>query len=653
MSEKEFDAGSMIGHFPCIANEVDGKKDCYSSDAMACYEHEGNETTDGEVYYDAYCYSCNQSFTMEQTHNSSMGGELGVEGGVVTKRKPFEKKPKSKPMEMKEVVSFIKSTGYTSGNYRGIKDEYSQFFGHLSKLDKNGEVTARYYPETKDGKVTGYKCRNHPKDFRYGKLGLTGLSCELSGQVKFKDYKNHRDILIVGGEEDKAAAFQMLRDNQIRKGQKDYAPMAVVSCTTGESSAIKQIRAQYDFLNQFENIILGLDNDDVGNKAMLEIAEVLPKEKVKIASWSGKDANAMLQKEKEKQFLSDFYNAKPIIANGIMASTGAMEYIEEELLRPRIKLPEYMKCLEKATNGGFLQGRIINIIGDTSCGKSTHVNGMEYYWMFNAPERTGVVSLEATAGQYSLDMLSLHLGKNLSFFGTGEEVLSFLKQKDTQAACDDLWVDDYGEPRWHILDEREGDIKLLEKQMECLIKKHGCKILIIDVLSDILRGLSNDQQSDHMMFQKNLIKTGVTIINVLHTRKPPPNRDGVPQKSTEFDALGSSAFVQSAAINIVINRNKMAKDDIEKNSTYVDLPKCRGGITGQVGVWYYDVETRQVYDRDQYFQDNPEKLPEGYDLTISSFDKEYYEDKEKSSGFKKKGNKKEQPKPDIMDNELF
>ena len=37
-------------------------------------------------------------------------------------------------------------------------------------------------------------------------------------------------------------------------------------------------------------------------------------------------------------------------------------------------------------------------------------------------------------------------------------------------------------------------------------------------------------------------------------------------------------------------------------------------------------KTRQVYDRDEYFRNNPDKLPVGYDLTVSSFDRAYWEE---------------------------
>jgi RecA-family ATPase len=220
--------------------------------------------------------------------------------------------------------------------------------------------------------------------------------------------------------------------------------------------------------------------------------------------------------------------------------------------------------------------------------------------MFNAPEKVGVVSLEATAGQYTLDLLSLHLEQNLLWLGDGQDIIDYLDREDVQALYDDLLTDSTGQSRFAILDERDGDIKMLEKQIEKLIHQHGCKIIVIDVLTDILRGSNSDLQEDHMKWQKQIVKSGITIINVLHTRKPPTTADGAFRKATEFDAFGSSSFVQAAAINIVISRNKMSPDSIQKNLTFVDMPKCRGGITGEITQLYYAQETRQVVDYEDY-----------------------------------------------------
>lgn len=502
-----------------------------------------------------------------------------------------------------EVRSFIQSahkeingkkvSGYSGLGYRGIKDEFLKFFGHLTKKDDQGNVISRHYPETNTkGKLAGYKCRNHPKDFRYGNVGSTGGKNQLSGQVKYSGYNKY--ILIVGGEEDKVAAYQMFEENRLKAGG-NIAPVHVVSPTCGENSAVKQIAAQYSFFDMYDQIIIGMDNDDAGRKAAEAISAVLPKEKVKVAVWTGKDANKMLEDGKASVFVRDFYNAKPLIASGIKESTDSMDSVREELMRPRIPLPPEWGAVQRAMKGGIRQGSIVNIIGDTSVGKSTHVNGLNYFWMFNAPQKVGVVSLEMTEGQYTLDLLSIHLEKNLAWIGEGADILEYLDRPEVQELYSNLLTDDTGQPRYAILDERDGDLKLLERQIEKLIHQHGCKIIVIDVLTDILRGANSDMQEDHMRWQKQIVKTGVTIVNILHTRKP-TNSDGTWRKATEYDAFGSSTFVQSAAYNIVISRDKMNPDPIIRNLTHVDMPKARGGETGEIMQLIYDVESRGVMD---------------------------------------------------------
>lgn len=492
-------------------------------------------------------------------------------------------------------IELIKNTGYIANGYRSIKDEYNRFFGHLTKLDENGVVKARYYPETNiKGKIAGWKCRNHPKDFTFGLIGNTGSKNQLSGQVKFTSGGKY--LLIVGGEEDKVAAYQMLADNRTNK---DFDPIAVVSPTAGENSAAKQVASQYTFCDAYEFIYIGTDNDDAGRKAALAIAAVLPKEKVMLVTWSGKDPNKMLQDGKEKQFCRDFYNAKPLVASGIAESTGLMDQVREELMRPRIPLPPEWLPLQEAMKGGIRQGSIVNIIGDTSVGKSTLVNALNYFWMFNAPEKVGVASLEATSGQYTLDMLSLHLEKNLVWMGEGTNILEYLERPDVIEQYDNLLTDEYGQPRFSILDERDGNIKMLERQIDKLVNQHGCKIIVIDVLTDILRGTNGEMQENHMLWQKQMVKTGVTIVNVLHTRKP-QNSEGGWRKASEYDALGSGTFVQSAAYNIVVSRDKMNNDVLIKNTTHVDMPKCRGGITGEIMKLIYDSETRTQLNETNY-----------------------------------------------------
>lgn len=599
-----------------IREVIDSYTDSQNDDKIVCPLPNHNESTPSFNIYDDqdkfHCYGCGK------------GGDsidfVGLMEGLkfpkakekvlsllgVSEKEYMESKPVveevieavvSPEMSREDIVSLVRSTGYVSHEYRGIKDEHNKFFGHLTKLSDTGEVLARYYPETNNnGKISGYKCRNHPKDFSHGKTGITGNKSQLSGQVKFTSRGKY--LLIVGGEEDKVAAYQMLFENRT---DSSYDSIAVVSPTSGESSCAKQVAAQFSFCDQFDQIHIGLDNDEAGRAAAEAVAAVLPKEKVRMVLWSGKDPNKMLQDGKAKQFCRDFYAGKPLMNSGIKESSGLMSSVREELMRPRIGLPKHWKKVEDATRGGFLQGRIYNIIGDTSVGKTTHINDLVYYWMFNASEKVGVVSLENTDGQYTIDLLSLHLEKNLMWLGEGQKILDYLDDPKVMALYENLLTNEQGQPRFSILDERDGDIKMLEKQIEKLINQYGCRIIVVDVLTDILRGSNAEHQEDHMKWQKQMVKSGVTIFNVLHTRKP-QNSEGGWRKATEYDALGSGTFVQSSAGNIVISRDKMNPDPIIKNTTHVDIPKMRGGDTGEICQLVYDANKRKTVEYDDFMR---------------------------------------------------
>lgn len=635
----ELDDGLFIGeHFYCIASEFpktpSGKqrRQCNSSDALSVYEH---ELPEGKVVYDATCFSCRQKFFTEEVHSSSIAPKLGInsEDGILKERINFENKAtKKKSITREERDDLWKRTGGNVGNsgkgYRGLSDWVLKFYGHRIEYDNDGNVKAVYYPETKDYKLQGYKSRHLPKKFGYGNVGKTGLSNQLSGQHKFPD--GGRYALIVGGEEDKCAAQEMLREYQKQKGQEEYEPYAVVSPTTGEPSAAKQCRQQYEWFDKFDVIVVGMDNDDAGIEAASEIARVLPSNKVRVAKWSGKDPNKMLQDGKQKQFLSDFFGAKELVDTGVYnANDNMLDDVISVLTTPRIKLPPFAKKLEEMTKGSGLFSRsIYSLIGDTSVGKSTFIDSWIFYWMFELKHhKVGIVSIEATKGEWVAGMLSTYLANNLWWIPQ-DKIEEYMSTPEVKEKINNFFYNEFGESRFAIVDDREGTVKSLEKCIERLERQYGCTIIVNDVLTDILRVEDMETQARHFNWQSNFVKNGATIFNILHTRKSPSNRGSKPTFPDEMDVYGNSIFVQKAAGNFIIARNKEAPngDWIEQNTTYLRVPKLRKGITGCGGAWFYDGETRKVYDREEYFKNNPDKLPVGYDLSVSSFDAAYWEE---------------------------
>ena len=613
MTEESF----FIKHEYCVASEMkkqgvkrpDGEdyEDCNSSDGHAIYEYDKD---DGSVGYSGYCFSCNQSFNINNLAKSSLSEDLGLSGeGAVVEKKTFERKEKEPALEKSQITKLIKSVGYYDKVWRGIRPEILKFFGHLCKTDAYGNPKTFYYPETRDLEnwPTGYKMRHLPKYFN--KVGQTGIKSDFAGQIKFKDYKNHRTVLLTAGEVDLCSAYQMLLDYQKTK---DYAPIAVVSPTTGESSAIKQVKAQYDFLNGFDTIVLGLDNDEVGRAAMEEIAEVLPKEKVKLAFWTHKDPNNMLANGNERQFISDFYNAKPYVHDGIITSTEANDCIEEELLRPKMTLPDFMSSLQKKMAGGVPLAYAVNWIAESGIGKTTLINEAIRHWIYTSPYRVGILSLELSAAQYMIAMLSREVGYKINLIENPQEAVEFVRRPEVIKAREHLCKDEYGRDRFVLLDERDGDLEEVKKQCERLISKYDCQVIIIDPIQDLFEGVDNMEQNKFIKWMKGIMKRGVTFHNVCHVRKSgsSTNKDGkrIRRELTEDDVHGISAIVKSGGANIFMSRDKYAEDEVEKNTTNITVGKCRWtGITGRVGDWYYDNQTHTMYDKETYFSQGGEE----------------------------------------------
>lgn len=594
MSKSE--SGNRINkHFHCVANEFDDKEPCNSSDALSIWQ---KEDEDGNTYYDGFCFSCGQSFSKHQIHNSTHAAELGVEGGEVKERKEFVFAPKAEALTGEQIGQLKQSIGFTDQPYRSLKPDWLKFFGHMVKRNSQGVPTEIYYPETENNKVVGFKIRFLPKKF--GKIGRTGKHSQLAGQFRYKT--GGKRILLVGGEGDMVAAWGMLREYYEGRGQGEYESVAVVAATCGEGSLAQQAAAQYDFLDKFDEIFVGLDNDDAGIKAMEEVCKALPANKVKVIKWTLKDPHEMLEQNRQKQFIRDFFNAKDYLDAGIKTAADAQQEVAEFLLAPKIGLPEYLHRLQANMRGGIRStGAIVNIIGDTSIGKSFFSDNLDLFWVFNSPLKPTIISLERTAGEFSADFYSLYLKKNLTWFQDGQDAVNYLQLPEVRTLLDDLIYNEHGESRFHIIDERDGTVEVLKKQVDRARKKHGSNLFVFDPLTDWLRSLGNEEQENFMLWQKMLKKEGVVFINVLHTRKPPQDKDGKVRQVTEYDVLGSGSFVQSADINIVLNRNKMATDPIERNTTIVSMPKCRGGTTGIACELYYDPETRQQYDKQDFF----------------------------------------------------
>lgn len=542
-------------------------------------------SSDGRaIYSDSswYCFVCRET----EPSKDSLKGKAPME----------EQEKKSKPVITEEQKAEVKErAGYTSENYRGIRADTYKRFGVRHSVSDSDKLLAQYYPVTQDGELVGYKIRELPKHFG-GSLGRTGSECDLFGQFMSKKSAG-KFVIITEGEIDAMSAYQMINDYNKQKGWDVETP--VVSPTIG-SNCKKQIAGQYEFFKKFEKIYLSFDNDEAGQKVIDDLISVLPKGKVYVMKTRFKDANEFLKNGKEKEYIQDFWDAKQYVPAGVVASSDLYDRIVSQSELQKVTLPPFAKKLQEMLGGGFVLGHIYNIAAMSGIGKTSVVNEFIYHWIFHSPYTVGVVSMELNAGQYGEAMLSRHIQQKLARLTVDEKAQTlnteFVKKKATE-----LFFKEDDSPRFFLVDDRDGTVEQLKHTIEEMIIGSGVKLVVLDVLQDIMEGMTNEEQGLFMKWVKSMIKShNVCFVLINHMRK---KQDGTStSKVDESDIHGSSTILKSASANILLTRDKGAEDEIKRNTTDVTLSKNRLlGDTGPAGRLYYDKMTHVMHDFDDYF----------------------------------------------------
>lgn len=576
--------GEFVKHTACPS--------CGSSDGLAIYSDESS-----------HCFVCQKTVPSEEFK------EANKEPKKVRKsvRKEVMTEKVKTAVTSQQTEELKSRTSLSARGYRGIKDETLKTFGVRTEFnEETGEVYCTYYPCTVNGELSGWKPRVHPKQFG-GSIGQTGSNCDLFGQFKFKN--GGKTVLIVGGEHDQLAAYQMLKEYYVSKGW-DFDPV-VVSPTVGETGCAKQIAAQYTWFNQSDKIVVAMDSDEAGQKAIDKIVAALPKGKVFVAKWSGKDPNEMLLKGKERQFISDFYNAKAYVPAGVVGSNELYDKIVAQAEQIKVPFPPFLKTLNDMLGGGLNLGHIYTCSGVTGGGKTSLINEMIYHWLFHSPYQIGVVSMELNAGQYGEVLLSRHIQQKLAKLNHDDKI-KLLGTDQIRLMGKELFEKEDGSPRFMLIDDRDSSLEQFQDTIEQMIISSGVKIVVIDPWSDVLDGLSNEEQALAMKWLKSCIKShGCSFFLINHVRKSQnggKNDQSAGGKITESDIMGSSTIMKSASANILLMRNKDAEDIQERNTTNISLAKNRLlGLTGPAGKVYYDFETHTLHDLEEWSKQNGPK----------------------------------------------
>ena len=476
----------------------------------------------------------------------------------------------------KEVTPLSEVVGVTAAIVdRRITQETCKKFGVTVEYGTDGSIIKHHYPyfDRDSGELRGSKTRivDGKSFFAQGSFDNTGLF----GQQAFKSGGKY--VTIVEGELDALAVSEMFDGK-----------WPVVSIRSGAGGAVKDIKANLDWLESFENIVLCFDNDKVGQDAARSCLNLFSPNKAKNVVLSMKDAGDMLREGKIKQFVQEWWNAKTYRPDGIIAGIDTWDMVIEQ--ENVVSIPYPWRCLNELTYG-FRQKELVTITSGSGMGKSQIVRELQYYLLKATEDNIGILALEEDIPKTTLGLMSLEAEKPLH-----------LDKTITREEKRKYWEKTLGTGRFYLLDHwgsaKEDD---LLSQVRYLAKGLDCKWVILDHLSIVVSDQEHGDERkaiDSIMTKLRSIvqETGIGLFLVSHLKRPSGSKgheDGA--QVSLADLRGSAAIAQLSDMVIGLERNQQHKDEEVRNTTTVRVLKNRfAGLTGPACYLYYDKDTGRM-----------------------------------------------------------
>lgn len=445
---------------------------------------------------------------------------------------------------------------------RGLSEEDCKKFGYWIGSDHTGQpVQIANYRNAK-GKVVAQKIRSKDKAFRI--IGDAKQMTLFGSHL----WSNGKKAILVEGELDCISYSKAF-------GHK----YCCVSLPNGAQSAVRAVKDNFDYLNNFEEIIIATDMDEAGRNAAQAIAEVLPVGKAKIATLPAKDANQALIEGKTAELVSAVWQAKEFRPDGIKSAKDFRDIIHVDETQSAISWP-YSMLNERLL--GMRKRELITLAAGSGTGKTTFTKEIVHHLMMNG-QKVGMLSLEEAPKRTLLGLVGVHLDKNLTVDrsqATDEEVT---------AGFDDLFND-----RTCVLFDHFGsnDIDLICSRIQYMARALDVDWVILDHVSMLVSGGVGDERREldraATQFRVLVQELGIGMIMVTHLSRPGGRGHEAGAAVELHQFRGSHGLVQLSDCAIGLQ-----KDPEEPDSDIRLLRVLKNRYSGSIG----DAGTL-VYNRD-------------------------------------------------------
>lgn len=524
---------NFLKHIPC--------EHCGSSDANSLYD-------DGHQH----CFKC----------GTTVFAEEGEYDRYTVMRDAVA--PRKTTVELKGTIKSIPD--------RGINQQTCEKFGVTQDESKH------YYPYTD---ASGARIAAKVRTVADKSFTITGnfKDATLFGQSLF--HSGGKYVTVYEGELDALAGYQLTGSQ-----------WPSVSIRNGAQAALKDCKAQYEWLNSFENIVICFDADEPGQKAAKEVAELFGQKAKIVKHKSGyKDACEYLQAGATKEFVNEWWKAEAYVPDGIVNAADLWEEIctPEPVAEAQYPWQGLNKLLY-----GFRRAELITVTAGSGLGKSQFLREILYHLLKTTEWKIGGLFLEESTRKTARSIMSLHANKLLHLPDTPV----------TEQELKDAFDATLGTNRVYLFDHfGSSDVDNIANRIRYMAKACDCRVIFLDHISIVVSGLDNGDERkaiDSMMTKLRTLvqELEVTLICVSHLRRPQGNAGHEDGQAVSLSQLrGSGAIAQLSDAVITLERNSMAEDERERHKTKVAVAKNRyNGYTGPACELQYVKDTGRMIE---------------------------------------------------------
>ena len=478
--------------------------------------------------------------------------------------------------------------GLITGEYqdlikRGIREETCRFFGyqvgHARKKGHSEESKVQIAPYyNSSGEMVAQKIRFSDKTF-----SIFGDLKESTGFFGARHWGGGKKIVITEGEIDCMTVSQM---------QSNKWP--TISIPNGAQGAAKAIKANLEYFDAFEEVILMFDQDEPGLAASQECAALFPTGKCKIATLSMKDPNELLMAGKGEQIVTAIWQAKAFRPDGLVGVADLMEELNKDIEQG---LPWFLPSLTKLTFGRR-HGEIYGLGAGTGIGKTDVFTQQIAYDISVLSEKVGLVFLEQQPTETVTRVAGKLAGKRFHVpdgSWTKEERNEWVTKLDGKVTL----YDNFGETEWSVVASKVRYMAISE----------GIRIFYIDHLTAMAdtsdeRG-SLEQIMKEMASLAKALKIIIHFISHLATPDGKSHEEGGHVSMRHFKGARAIGFWTHFAFGL--ERNQQSEDERERQTTTLRVLKDRytGQATGELIYLGYDRNTGLLFETEEPEEQKP------------------------------------------------